>query len=195
MLIENVRLSFPRIFRAEVVTYPDGTTKKHFSCMIIIRKDDPQVQAIKKEMVAAAEAKWPGKGVDMFKQLQAGGRIALRDGAEKADIDGLGDDFYFFNASSTRRPGIFDRDGSALVEDDGKPYAGCYVNVIVYPWAQNNPGDRGGKRINMELAGVQFYADGEAFGGGGSVATADDFKKYDDPAPSGDTDDDDDDFL
>ena len=85
-------------------------------------------------------------------------------------MDGFGEGVFFFNASNTKRPTLVDRDRAPLIEDDGKPYAGCYVNAIVKPWAQDN---QYGKRINFSLEGIQFVRDGEAFGGGG--ATTEDF--------------------
>ncbi len=69
------------------------------------------------------------------------------------------------------RPTVIDRDRTALIQADGRPYAGCYVNAVVDIWAQDN---NFGKRINASLSGVQFLRDGDAFAGGG-VAAPDDF--------------------
>jgi hypothetical protein len=67
---------------------------------------------------------------------------------------------------------VVDRDRTPLTASDGKPYAGCFVNAVVELWAQDN---QYGKRINASLGGVQFAADGDAFGGGGVRTEADDF--------------------
>ena len=48
-----------------------------------------------------------------------------------------------------------------LTEDDNKLYPGCYVNVVITLWAQNN---KFGKRINANLLAVQFVKDGNPFG-------------------------------
>ena len=74
-------------------------------------------------------------------------------------------------ASTKRRPIVINRDKSPITEDDGIIYPGCYVNAIIEVWAQNNAW---GKRVNANLLGVQFVADGEPFGSGVS-ASADDF--------------------
>jgi len=169
MLIENVRISFPNIFRASSFK-PDQEPK--FSATFIVAKDHPQIKAIKKAMQQAAVDKWGEKAAGMLKQIAASGKMCLRDGDEKANMDGFGEGVLFFNASNTKRPGIYDRDRTPLVEEDGRPYAGCYVNALVDFWAQDN---QYGKRINASLSGVQFVRDGEAFGGGGRVASADDF--------------------
>jgi len=64
-----------------------------------------------------------------------------------------------------------------LTENDNRIYAGCYVNAIVVLWAQNN---NYGKRINANLLGVQFVADGSPFGDGGTSAGVDDFDAFGD---------------
>ena len=61
------------------------------------------------------------------------------------------------------RPRVLDRDKSPLTQSDGRPYSGCYVNVSIDIWAQDN---KFGKRVNAKLLAVQFHADGEAFSGG-----------------------------
>lgn len=42
-------------------------------------------------------------------------------------------------------------------------YAGCYGNILIRPWWQNN---KWGKKVNANLLAVQFVRDGEAFGEG-----------------------------
>jgi hypothetical protein len=169
MMIENARLSFPNLFRATAFN-PDQAPK--FSATFIIPKDSPFVEKIRQEIERAAKERWGQKATETLKSLKAQNKIALRDGAEKADYDGFGEDVVFINASTDKRPGVYDRDRTPLTQDDGKPYAGCYVNAIVEFWAQDNAY---GKRINASLSGVQFRADGTPFGGGAAPATADDF--------------------
>lgn len=171
MRVSNVRLSFPNIFRPSA--FAEGQEKK-FSATFILSADDPQVEKLKKEINRVATDKWG--------EIPRGLKIALRDGAEK-DMDGFGEGTVFFNASNSVRPGVYDKDTSPLVEEDGKPYAGCYVNAMVDFWAQDN---QYGKRINASLSGLQFARDGESFGGGGRIAAANDFDVVEDE---------DDDFL
>ncbi|MNP47458.1 hypothetical protein D3C76_1415120 [compost metagenome] len=76
-----------------------------------------------------------------------------------------------------------DRDRTQLTAQEGKPYSGCYVNVIVDIWAQDNSY---GKRINAQLQGIQFVRDGEAFSGGGTSADASDFEEIADGADAED---------
>jgi len=171
MQIKNLRISYPNIYRPSA--FAPGQDEK-YSATFITPKGSEAHQAIEAEIDRVIKEKWP-------KKVPANLKICLRDGDEK-EQDGFGQEVMFFNASSKKRPGVFDKDTSPLTEDDGKPYAGCYVNSIVNFWAQDN---NYGKRINASLEGIQFYKDGDGFGGGGRVAQAADFTVLDD----------DDDFL
>lgn len=179
MRIENGRLGFPVLFQAQA--FQEGQTPK-FSATIILAKTDPQIQQIQQAMWETAQAKWGEQAQQMWQVMQAQQRLALRDGAEKADKDGFGNDVMFFNASNTKRPGVYDRDRTPLTQQDGRPYAGCYCNFVVEFWSQDN---QYGKRINASLRGVQFVKDGEAFGGGAGPAEADDFPELNPDPQSG----------
>ena len=163
--LSNVRISFPSVFRK--ATFSGEETK--FEATFLMDKD---AQADK---IAEIE----GKIDDLLKEKLKGvklkaDKICLKDGD---DIDYAG---YAGNmsikASSSKRPMVLDRDRSPLAEEDGKIYAGCYVNAVIELWAQNN---QYGKRINANLLGVQFVKDGEPFADGVS-ASVDDFDVFDD---------------
>ena len=172
MIIKNARLSFPHIWTADRFS-PDQDAK--FSAMLIIEKGSEAHDLVTKELRNLRDEKWP-------KGAPSGLIICLRDGAEKEHLGGFSDDVVFFNATSKARPNIFDRDRTPLAEEDGRPYAGCYVNASVDFWVQDN---QFGKRINATLRGLQFAAHGEAFGGG-RVAVADDFDDLEESeAPAG----------
>ena len=63
------------------------------------------------------------------------------------------------------------------VTDPSEIYSGCYCNVVVDFWAQDDANRKG---INGVLGGVMFKKDGERLGGGGNLATAADFDLEDD---------------
>jgi hypothetical protein len=174
LLIKNARLSFPNLFKPAAF---DSNQDPRFGATFILPADDPQVKEIEAAVKAAVKDKWNGK-------TPPGLKTFLRDGSEKSHLGGFGPGTVFFNANSPqdKRPGVYDRQGRPVLESDGKIYAGCYVNVRIEVWAQDN---QYGKRINASLSGVQFYRDGEAFGGG-RPAQADDFPTYEE---------DEDDFL
>ena len=107
-----------------------------------------------------------------MKGLRAQDRLCLHDGATKASYQGFEGNL-FVSSSSKLRPSVFDRNRVPLQPDDGKPYSGCYVNASIELWPQDSK--QYGKRINAQLRGVQFVADGDAFAAG-SAASDDEFE-------------------
>ncbi|MFN7341429.1 MAG: ssDNA-binding protein, partial [Opitutia bacterium] len=105
---------------------------------------------------------------------ESAGKLLVQDGDVKADYDGYPGNL-FVNARAKTRPLVIDEQRAPLAEQDGKPYAGCYVNASIELWPQDN---QYGKRINASLRGVQFARDGEAFAGGGA-ADVNDFDEVD----------------
>ena len=153
----NVRLSFPDIWSAKSV---DGKGEPKFGCSLLLKKDDDseQIQALKLLIMKVAKEKFGAKTADLIKKGTL--KLCLHEGHEK-DYEGYGDEVMFVTTSSKRRPTLVDRDRSPLSEEDGRPYAGCYVNAVFRLWAQDN---NYGKRINAQLQGLQFSGDGEPFG-------------------------------
>lgn len=161
--LKNVRLSFPSIFKRASFNGEEGKFEATF--LLCKEKDAGQIAKLEKAIEAAikeAKVKVPSD------------KRCLKDG-DDFDYDGY-EGHVAFKASTNKRPTIIDRDKTPLVEDDGKPYAGCYVNAIVDIWIQNN---NYGKRANGNLFGIQFAKDGDAFGSG-DVDVTDDFDDIDD---------------
>lgn len=150
-----------------------------FNCTFLLGDaNDENVKAVKRAMHAAGKAKFGAKWEDpnFRRRMAANGRFCLRDQGAKDHYDGFEQGKFFISARSKLRPEIRDRDGhTPLVETDGRPYSGCYVDGIVGIWAQQS--NQYGDRINAQLVGVQFRQDGDAFGGG-VRATDDDFADY-----------------
>lgn len=163
----NTRLAFPALFEAKTV---NGEGKPAFSACFLLDPADPQVKAINAAIEECAREKWGAKADAILKQMRAQDKVCLHDGDLKSSYDGFPGNLYI-SARSAARPGVYDADRSVLVESDGRPYAGCYVNASIELWAQDNSY---GKRVNASLRGVQFYRDGDAFAGG-TPATADEF--------------------
>jgi hypothetical protein len=82
---------------------------------------------------------------------------------------------YFISCNNKKRFTIVDADRTPLTAADGRPYSGCYGNIIVDIYAQDN---QWGRRINATVTGVQFLRNGDAFGGGAPPADADEFGTY-----------------
>lgn len=160
MRLTNVRLAFPVLFEAKTV---NGEGKPAFSAAFLIDPADPQIEAINAEIERVASEKWGAKAAAMMKTLRATDKVALHDGDLKSNYDGYAGNLYI-SARGKVRPMVLDRDAKTeLTEEDGRPYAGCYVNAIIDFWAQDN---NYGKRINATLHKVQFFKDGNAFAGG-----------------------------
>lgn len=154
--LKNVRLSFPQIWTPKA--YMEGQTPKYSANLLLDKDGDAdQIAVVKKEIKKAATAAFNG-------DIPKGLKTCLGDGVEKA-YDGY-ENAMFISCSSRQRPTVIDRDRTPLVEEDGKPYAGCYVNAAISLWVQNN---QFGKRVNCNLTALQFVKDGEQFGGGGIV--------------------------
>ena len=155
----NVRLSFPDLWKAKAVT--EGAEPKFGAHFLLDKKEAAdQIKQIKAEIWALAKEKWQDKAKEMIQKGKI--HVCLHEGNEK-EYDGYTDDNMFISANSPNRPLIIDWDKGPLSKEDGRPYAGCYVNAIIRLWVQDN---QFGKRVNAELLGVQFAKKGEAFGGG-----------------------------
>lgn len=160
--LKNVRLSFPSLFR--MAEFGGESTGKYEATFVLDKVE--HADAIK-----AIEAQINELMKNDLKSKLAADKICLKDGDTlgRPEFEGK----YTIKASTKKRPVVIDRDKSQLAEEDNKPYAGCYVNGILSLWAQNN---QYGKRINAQLDGVQFYADGEPFGDAG--ISVDEFEEY-----------------
>ena len=171
LTLKSVRLAFPKLFVAESVNGGAPT----FGAAFLLDPKHPQLEEIRNAMDEVGKAKWGVKWTQIKSGLTAQDKLALHDGNIKADLDGYAGNFYL-NANNKTRVTVVDRDRTLLVQADGKPYGGCYVNASIELWAQDNA--QHGKRINASLRGVQFVKDGEAFAGGG-IANEDEFDDLD----------------
>lgn len=157
IMLKNVRLSFPSLWQTEKFGSED--TGKYAATFILNKEQHKtEIDKLKKLITEGvkAELKVPNLPPE---------KICLKDGdnTERPEYQGA----YIIKASTKKRPTVIDRDKTPLAEDDGKPYAGCYVNCIIDLWYQDN---KFGKRINANLHGVQFAADGESFADATDVA-------------------------
>ncbi len=167
IMLTDVRLAFPSLFKPQA--FEGGSPS--FGASLLMAPNHKIVAELNKGFAAVAKEKWGAKADAILKSLKATDKLCLHSGDSKEQYDGFVGNV-FVSARSKVRPRIFNTDLSELSEEDGKPYSGCYVNAQIELWAQDN---KFGKRINAQLRGVQFLRDGDAFGGGGSAASADEF--------------------
>lgn len=169
--IMNVRLSFPELFNAS--EYEKGDGKFRYRAAFIVEPGSPADKAIRAQMLAVAKDKFGAKADAILKAALAGGSkdVCYYSGDTKT-YDGYEGNMVLSTSRKKEegRPGVYDRDTSPLTEEDGKPYAGCYVNAKLDFWAQDN---KNGKTIRCTLISVQFAADGDAFAAGSKPAASD----------------------
>lgn len=152
IVLNNVRLSFPALFQPKAG--PEGGKAAYSATFIMDKKANAkEIEAIKVGIAKIANESFKGK---------TPAKVCLRDGAEKADMDGYGDGVMFTSARSEQRQVVVDNKKLPMDERDGRMHAGCYVNAVIRLWAQDN---KFGKRINASLGPVQYVRPGKAFGG------------------------------
>lgn len=165
--LKDVRLSFPNIWKAKEFKPGDG--KFRYDATFLIVPGSENDKTIKAAIQAAAVETYGAKADKFLAQCEGqANKNAYADGDLK-DYEGY-EGMLYLACHSKVRPLIIDRAREPLSEEDGKPYAGCYVNAQVEIYAQKgeNPG------VRASFSGVQFVRDGDAFGGG-SAAKTDDF--------------------
>ena len=152
MILKNVRLSFPSLFKKAEF---DGVATK-FEATFLVDKDNQSslVDQVNTAIDKFLEGKFPKGAPKSIK------RTVFTDGDTK-DYSGY-ENQMAFKGSNTKRPTVINRDKSPIVEEDDVLYAGCYVNAIVDLWYSDHP--KGGKQVLGNVMGVQFVKDGEAFG-------------------------------
>lgn len=176
MKLVGVRLSFPDLFKAKAVQ--EGGDPK-FGAAFLLDKIEHAEQIKNLQMMIVAAAKEKFGGAEEVRKLREKNKLSfcLHEGSEK-EYDGYSDKIMYLTTSSKTRPMILDRNRGQLVEADGRPYAGCYVDAIVRIWVMDN---QFGKKVNCELRGVQFVKDGEPFGAG--PLDVDEFTNYAEDEP------------
>jgi hypothetical protein len=153
-MLKDVRLSFPSLF--EYATY-QGESLNKYECTLLIPKDSDTAKEVQ---AAVKEAGMETLGSDWSKA-----KLCILDGDLK-DYDGY-EGVWAVKASTKKRPVIINKDKSAISEEDGVIYAGCYVNASVSISAFQS---KYGKFVQAQLNAVQFNRDGDAFGGGDSFS-------------------------
>ena len=194
--LKNVRIGWVNVFeKAQDTTAPDGKPiKGKFQLTAYLDKDDPQINQLDATVLevltegmksAKAAEKWMDRNYGFGNHAD---KCAVRDLAERdKPIEGLEEGLYF-KATSQKRPVIMTSTGERQIErgltvdgDDieGKEvYAGCYANISVEIYWYD-----AFKTLLVNLLGVRFREDGDAFGGAGETATDDDLgDDYDAPA-------------
>lgn len=141
----------------------NGEGEGKYSTNILIPKSAKETVAAVRGAIEAAKragviSKWGGKEP---KKLE----LALRDGDVDREDDPIYAGHYFLNAKASTRPGVVDRDGSPIVDEE-EVYSGMWalVSVSMFPYDVN--GNRG---VACGLNNVKKWRDGERLGGRASA--------------------------
>lgn len=196
----NVRNCFPKYFEPKPA---NGSEDDYYSGAYPVEPGSANHKALEAAVLAVAKEKWGAKGEAIVKKLREDGDISYKlkpltdaEGNVYGGFEGMNSLNASSNARSKPVPALWDIDGSPLNDTavkaaskavaegkrsadkailrkggEARLYAGCMVNPVVDVWPQDN---KSGKRINVQLLGVQFAGDGDAFTAG-AVAAADDF--------------------
>lgn len=161
------RVSFPAIFEKSSF---EGSTPKHGVTMIfdmamidkfvgpVTKKKDYRLAYDK--MVALLDEVSVGKFKKKWKDLPGNFKKGLRDGEEKAHLEGYGPGKMFAAATSLNRPGLIDRDKTPITDQE-LFYPGCWARATVSAYAYDNKG----KGVAFGLHNVQKLGEGENFSG------------------------------
>lgn len=122
-----------------------------------------------------------GNGWFKFKVGQRIFRNPLRDGAEKAEMDGY-EGMTFASATSKMQPGLVDQHLQRIISEEDF-YSGCYARATITAYGYDKAGNAG---VAFGLQNIQKLADGERFSG--RSAAEDDFDSVEDIMGTGETD-------
>jgi len=180
--------------------------KKTFSGTFRIEPDSDNDKLIRKALKEVSAAKWADKAPGILKMALAknsGKEVCYWEGDTK-EYDGYAGGMIlttkrdtvkvqqFTNPDGTTEtfigPLLLNKDKTRIKTDVGTLYRGCYVNVSVDIWPQEN---KWGKTMRCELLGVQKAKDGDAFAAGSTTDATDfdDLSDLSDLSDSGDSGD------
>lgn len=169
IVLPLVRLSYPALFKPTAMKNPDGTMgKAKFSATLLLNKKEHAATITKLEKMIERAM------LDKFGKKVALKNVCLRDGNEKEEKEGYGDEVMFLTAKSDTRPEVVDAAMVRINEEDGKIYGGCYVDASIEVFAYKH--QLGGNGVSAQLRAVRFRKDGQSFGGGGPVNASDEFE-------------------
>ena len=155
-------LSYPHIAKAQDPQKPGDKAKFSASLVFAAGAD---LKAMQEAAFAAAEAKWPGKSADMFKN-----QILRSPFRRDAVAKGYPEGSVFVNARSEQQPQCVyrhaDENGKAAVIPQDKIeadlYAGSQVRASLRAFAYDTNGNKG---VSFALNNIQKLAEGTRLDG------------------------------
>jgi len=178
LMLKNVRIGFPNLFTAD-----EYEGSRSFNAKFFVVPDSEADKQIRAAIISEAKNMWPEKWQFFLDEFKMDKKAYCYIDGKRVEYTGAEGNWILTSRrkESDGRPMVIDQRKNPLAESDGKPYAGCYVNVKLSIYAQ----DGKNKGIRCSLQTVQFAKDGDSFGGA-KIGTADGF---DDLGDTGEDDD------
>jgi len=181
------RLSFPNLFTAQ--SFDGGEPKYGCSAVFTPADFNDREKKLWSALMKAADEECRGRFRKGVKEMPANFKFGMRDGAEKADLEGYGDGTKFCSLSTKMRPGVIDRNKDKVGPEEGNDdeiYPGCYCRATVTIYSYDNKS----KGIAFGLMNVQKVRDGERLDSRTDAA-----EDFDEDLPEEELDDATEDFL
>ena len=175
ILLKDVRLSFPTLGQPE---YYQGkkqreNDKPRWSATGLLPYGSAQLATVWTMMEELAKQTWGAKYAPIWENIKGDSKLLCLQDGKKKPYEGYQNTWALtaHRQNDKRRPVVLDSDRSPIFTPEGelypgkagRIYSGCYVDMHVNFWAQDNSN---GKAIRADLLGVQRRRDGDAFAGG-----------------------------
>lgn len=161
------RVSFPNVFEAS--SYQGGPPKYGVTAVFEPESFSPADKkrwAAMNKLADGASKETFGKPID---KLPANFKRPVRDGEEKAELDGFGEGKKFISLSTKFKPEILAEDRESIIMDAEDFYPGCYARASVNAYGYDNVG----KGVAYGLMSLMKVKDGERLDN--RTSAADDF--------------------
>jgi hypothetical protein len=167
-----VRLSYTNsLFTPRAMTA--GQTPKYSVVLLFDKTNKEQMAALKTlhDLAKACHSeKWPDPAKAPRIPMIGHDKSPIKDADKAADSQGVPlieknpeyAGHFIIRASTTTKPILVDRQRQELLDKE-VIYGGCYAKVNLNPYAYSGTENKG---VTFGLNGVQFWSDGERFGGG-----------------------------
>ena len=166
--LENVRCGYAgQLFTAKDY---QNQGKPRYGLNILIDRGSEHQRIVEQAIIAEANAVWKDQAGVKLAAMKGSDKFVMRSGDAHKVEDYHGK--IYLALCSVRPVPVVDRDPSVqLLEISGKPYGGCYVNVVFDVYAA-----KVGGALSGGLKLVQFVGDGPPIGGSGPIDPTTRFK-------------------
>ena len=189
LMLTDVRCSFLTLGEPEQY---QGKGPFRWSATALVPYESPLRKKVEDALKQVAREKWEKKWENIYESLIVDPKGCCWIDGKRKEYDGYQGHFALsaHRYQDKGRPLVMDTDKSPIYKPNnevyegkgGRIYSGCFVNMQVEFWAQQNDT---GKGLRASLLGIQRVRDGDAFGGG-AAPSADDFGEIADGADADD---------